>query len=256
MNTLPAADQFRKETVQILHQCISFSACIWATGTRDTSGTIKIAPAPPCYTEGLSPSFVTDYSGIAHKDVVGSFFSAFPRTVQRISVSDYRSRLGGRPGVEMATYLESIGIGYLMLTGIESRFGVAWITFYRSNATIVGPLCPFNNLDAEIAAYSVPHWLYTWQKLENGPSELTAAAEYWSMGMVPRLLGLTPTEVTVAALRVRGLSAEKIARALKRAGKKKANSNTVGVHVKHIQKKLGPDCETLTRALLGPLPGE
>lgn len=253
MNTLPKADRFRIKTLQLLHRCICFNAYIWATGSRDASGTVQINPAPLSLTEGFPNSFVTDYPGIAYKDVVGRFFSSFPRTVQLVSVDDYRGPLGGRPGREMADYLESIGIRHLMLSGIESRFGLAWITFYRRGPI---PLAPFTTLDAEIAAYSVPHWLYRWQALVNALSPVANVEEPRAMGMVPGLLGLTPAEVPVAALLVRGFSAKEIVRELKQNGKRNANANTVGVHIKHIHKKVGPNCETLTRALLGPLPEE
>ncbi|MFM0133339.1 helix-turn-helix transcriptional regulator [Paraburkholderia sediminicola] len=250
MNTLSKADRFRIKTLHLLHRCIAFNACIWATGSRNASGTIQVEPPPLLCIEDLPSSFVTDYAGIADKDVVGSFYSAFPRTVQLISVDDYRGPLGGRRGKEMAVYLEGIGIRYLMLSGIESRFGLAWITFYRRGPI---PLAPFTDLDAEIAAYSVPHWLYRWQTLMNEQSPIDNLGEHWSMGMVPGLLGLTPAQVPVAALLARGFSAKEIVRELKRNGKRNANVHTVGVHIKHIHKKLGSNCDTLMGALLGPL---
>ncbi|NUY06112.1 hypothetical protein [Paraburkholderia youngii] len=248
-----SADEFRAQVLHTLHARISFNAHIWSTGTRNSSGSIVISP--DFSTEGLPSNFVSDYAGIAPHDVVGYLFSAFPRVVQPISVADYRGPRGGRVGATIADYLDAIGIRYLMNCGLESRFGIAWITMYRRDApkvTEVVELVPFSPADAEIAAYSVPHWLYTWQELAAGQISDRDSSGKWPMGVVPRLLGLTPMQMRVATLAVRGLGAKEIARALKLEGRN-ANANTIAVHLKRVHKKVGMHCEDLAQALLGPI---
>src|SRR5205814_1621068 len=114
----------------------------------------------------IPEGFVDAYPAVAHNDIVGQRFAANPNIVQVVSVADYRSLtsnvIGGVSGTRaanvIADYLERFRIAHLMLAGLESSFGLAWITFYRK-----APNLPFDAQDAECARYRVPEILYKWQ---------------------------------------------------------------------------------------------
>lgn len=223
------------EVVNDLSKKIQFDALIAGAGVREDDGTVKISSVLGCH--GVSSAFIDGYPVIAHEDVVGQLFAAYPRIVQVISVEDYR-KLGKTeekngevsceesiPGVRgrkrIADYLENNGIRHLMLAGLDSSFGLAWITFYRKD-----PDKPFTAMDAEWARYLVPAILYKWQHCVQEPNPD-------SVELPTQLLPLSAREMQVAILDLEGIRTKVIADRLQ------LSESYVQTVIKNIRARLG-----------------
>ncbi len=220
--------------VNDLEAHIQFDALIAGAGIREEDGAVTISKVLGCH--GVSQAFIDGYPAIAHEDVVGQLFAAYPRIVQVISVEDYRnlgkaegkktdpaweeSVPGARGRKRIADYLGSNGIRHLMLAGLDSSFGLAWITFYRKDDK------PFTAMDAEWAKYLVPSILYKWQQCMQGPHAK-------SMELPTRLLPLTAREMQVAILDLEGIRAKVIADRLQ------LSESYVQTIIKNIRTRLG-----------------
>ena len=223
------------EVVNDLGEKIQFDALIVGAGVREENGAVRISEVLGCH--GVSPTFIDGYPAIADEDVVGQLFAAYPRVVQVISVEDYRnlgkaegkkadavceeSIPGARGRKRIADYLESNGIRHLMLAGLDSSFGLAWITFYRKAYDK-----PFTATDAEWARYLVPAILYKWQSIvqELNPDNLE---------LPTRLLPLTAREMQVAILDLEGIRTKVIADRLQ------LSESYVQTVIKNIRARLG-----------------
>jgi hypothetical protein len=154
-----------------LQQSITFDALLIGTGTANDDGSISIKETQLL---NLPLEFVAEYPQVSSADVVAQVFAALPHTVQVVSIRDYRVL---KPDHPIADYLERYDIEHLMLTGIHSSYGLAWITIYRFKHGA----CPetFSNDDAEAAKYAVPGVLYQWQcktqPKKSEPSDISAA---------------------------------------------------------------------------------
>jgi DNA-binding CsgD family transcriptional regulator len=128
---------------------------------------------------------------------------------------------GVRDGRIVANYLQQFGIAHLMLCGIDSSFGLAWVTLYRR-----GP-APFDNDDVEKARYIVPALVYAWQRNTNLPRQ-------WDINDMPmRLLPLTFGEMRIAILVSKGTTHQAIADQIG------VTVNTVRKVVQNIRDRLG-----------------
>jgi hypothetical protein len=143
------------EVAQTLRQSIGFDALLIGTGTSNEDGSVSISQTQLV---NLPPEFVEEYPNVSSADVVAQVFAALPHTVQVVSIRDYRELKADHP---IADYLEKYDIEHLMLTGIHSSYGLAWITIYRFRHGAFAE--PFNSDDAEAAKYTVPGVLYQWQ---------------------------------------------------------------------------------------------
>lgn len=223
------------ELVHVLGKQIQFDALIVGSGVREEDGSVTISEVLGCH--GVSPTFIDGYPAIAHEDVVGQLFAAYPRIVQVISVEDYRnlgkaegknanaaceeSIPGARGRKRIADYLESNGIKHLMLSGLDSSFGLAWITFYRKDDDK-----PFTAMDAEWARYLVPAILYKWQHHAQKPKPN-------NVELPTRLLPLTAREMRVAILDLEGVRTKVIADRLQ------LSESYVQTMIKNIRTRLG-----------------
>lgn len=223
------------EVVNGLGEQIRFDALVVGSGVREEDGSVTISEILGCH--GVSPAFIEGYPAIAHEDVVGQLFAAYPRVVQVISVEDYRtlgkaegkgaaaaceeSIPGARGRKRIADYLDSNGIKHLMLAGLDSSLGLAWITFYRKDHGQ-----PFTALDAEWARYLVPAILYKWQRRTREPSPN-------NVELTTRLLPLTAREMQVAILDLEGIRTKAIADRLQ------LSESYVQTVIKHIRARLG-----------------
>lgn len=223
------------EVVNDLGEKIQFDALIVGAGVREEEGTVRISAVLGCH--GVSPTFIESYPAVAHEDVVGQLFAAYPRIVQVISVEDYRnlgkaegkngeasceeSIPGARGRKRIADYLENNGIRHLMLAGLDSSFGLAWITFYRKAHDK-----PFTAMDAEWARYLVPAILYKWQHHVQEPNPN-------NVELPTRLLPLTAREMQVAILDLEGIRTKVIADRLQ------LSESYVQTVIKTIRARLG-----------------
>lgn len=205
--------------VNALREAIKFDALVLGTGTRTSDGSVKIGEVYGCYdsldkriTEWheIDETFVEEYHSVAAHDVVGQLFAAYPRIVQLVSISEYEElenktdlehggTAGVRDGRKVADYLKPFGISHLMLCGIDSSFGLTWVTLYRRS------LQSFDNDDVEKARYIVPALVYAWQRNAHLPRQ-------WEIDDMPtRLLPLTFREMRIAILASKGNSCAEIA---------------------------------------------
>lgn len=192
-----------EDAVPDLKQHIQFDALLAAAGTRSVDGSVTITEVLGRY--NIDQTFIHEYPVIANEDVAGQLFAAYPRIVQTISVADYRdlgkfetgSVAGTKAGRLIAAYLEKYKIQHLMLAGLESSYGLAWMTFYRKDVD-----SPFDNEDAEWAKYLVPTILFKWQNQTQEKKHIELST---------RLLPLTAREMQIAILNVRGMPPKIIA---------------------------------------------
>lgn len=183
--------------VERLNSRLRFDAVLVGTGVRSAGGRVDIEAVVRL--QGLPPAFVADYAQVANADVVGRLFVERPDLVQTVCVSDY-PRTPTRAGGLVAAYLNRYGIRHLLLAGLESSFGLAWMTFYRLQNDQ-----RFDPADAEFAQYEVPAVLYRWQCANR--TRVRNAATH---GLLP----LAPREMQVAMLNARGQAPKDIARQL------------------------------------------
>ncbi len=106
-----------------------------------------------------------------------------------------------------------------MLAGLDSSFGLAWITFYRRDGAP-----PFDPQDAEWAKYLVPGLLYEWQRL---------ACTRECVELPSRLLPLTTREMQIAIMSAQGLLPKTIADRLE------LSTSTVREVIQNIRARLG-----------------
>jgi DNA-binding CsgD family transcriptional regulator len=178
------------EIAQTLRRSIQFDALLIGTGTSNQDGSVSIGDTQRV---NLPAEFVDEYPDVSSADVVAQVFAALPHTVQVVSISDYR-RL--RPDHPIADYLEKYDIEHLMLTGIHSSYGLAWITLYRfRHGACAGS---FSNDDAEAAKYAVPGVLYQWQCLTQPRRE---ASGEMSAALAP----LERDELQIVLLKLQGM---------------------------------------------------
>lgn len=192
-----------EDAVRNLKQHIRFDTLLVAAGTRNAGGSVTISEILGRH--HIDQTFIDEYPAIADEDVVGQLFAAYPRIVQTISVADYRNlgkietgnAAGAKAGRLIAAYLEKYGIRHLMLAGLDSSYGLAWMTFYRKD---VGN--PFDQEDAEWAKYLVPATLFKWQHQTQKKQHTKSST---------RLLPLTTREMQIAILNVQGMLPKTIA---------------------------------------------
>jgi hypothetical protein len=144
------------DITKTLQRSIRFDALLVGTGFTNEDGSISITETQLI---NLPPEFVAEYPNVSATDVVAQVFAALPHTVQVVSVADYRAL---KPDHPIADYLEKYDIEHFMLTGIDSSYGLAWVTIYRFRHGASAE--PFNRDDAEAAKYAVPGLLYQWQR--------------------------------------------------------------------------------------------
>jgi DNA-binding CsgD family transcriptional regulator len=234
-STLPSPNQRFVATIRALAEELRADAYVWGTGSRDNDGHVKI-DTDETEVFGLPRKFVTDYDEIASDDIVGMLFAAFPNTIQRISVKDY----SGEAGTKVAAYLKRFEIRELLLAGLHSSFGLAWVTFYRTKAGAV----PFSWEQAEDASRFVPYHLYCWQK-ERAKESGAVNPEFQRKEKPPvELLPLTPTEMRVAIALAKGISPKEIVKSRGHGSPK-----TIEAHSSNIYRKLGVTSKKLALRL-------
>lgn len=211
--------------VHRLREHIRFDALLAGAGSRNADGSVTISQVLGCH--NIAPSFIGDYPAVAGEDVVGQLFAAYPRIVQTIAVDDYLalseqetgSVAGARAGKLIANYLLKYQFRHLMLAGLDSSYGLAWITLYRNDARD-----PFDPDDAERAKYLVPALLYEWQR---------GSCTRECVELPSRLLPLTTREMQIAIMSAQGLLPKTIADRLD------LSTSTVREVIQNIRARLG-----------------
>lgn len=137
-----------------LSALLPHDAAIVGTGVRSATGEVQITDVP--FLSGVDMSLVTAYSVVAPYDTCGRIFCQRPDVVQAISINDMARQASQRP---VALYLRQHGIRHLLLGGLESTYGLAWVTLYRCAIDL-----PFSLEEAELALFELPTLLYRWQR--------------------------------------------------------------------------------------------
>lgn len=214
-----------EKTVNSLREHIKFDAMLAGAGCRNADGSVTISLVLGGH--NIAPAFISDYPAVAGEDVVGQLFAAYPRIVQTIAVDDYLalseretgSVAGARAGKLIANYLLKYGFRHLMLSGLDSSYGLAWITLYRYDAGQ-----PFDPEDAERARHLVPALLYEWQR---------TTCSRAGVELPSRLLPLTTREMQIAIMSAQGLLPKTIADRLE------LSTSTVREVIQNIRARLG-----------------
>lgn len=209
-----------EKTVSSLREHIKFDAMLAGAGRRNADGSVTISLVLGGH--NIAPAFISDYPAVA-----GQLFAAYPRIVQTIAVDDYLalseretgSVAGARAGRLIANYLLKYGFRHLMLSGLDSSYGLAWITMYRHDAGQ-----PFDPEDAERAKYLVPALLHEWQR---------ASCSRAGVELPSRLLPLTTREMQIAIMSAQGLLPKTIADRLE------LSTSTVREVIQNIRARLG-----------------
>jgi hypothetical protein len=141
---------------------IPYDAFILGRGQRSEDGSIHIehyevgGNAPK-----INASFVEKYKPLASDDLASQAFLSRATSVLRISVKDVYGNLGRKTGKKLGELLDSVGIEHLLMIGIESSYGLSWITLYRTNDSKLGA---FLADECERALFTVRASLYEWQR--------------------------------------------------------------------------------------------
>jgi len=226
--------------IALIANDIPFDGLFAGAGLRKAGGTIEITAAR--HLHNIDSWFVEGYKQVAEYDVVARLFYHYPDLVQRVAVADY-ARLkvyqsdadaGGRAdGEKIAKYLTAAGICHLMLVGLESNAGLAWLTFYRRADQ------PFSAAEADTARYLVPAALYRWQR--------TLVPKVCCPPLTPTSIGLLPLsvlEVDVMFRKSNGMGDKDIARDLG------MTTSAVDKTLRALRKRLGADYKRLTHDLI------
>jgi len=168
-----------------LIRALDCDALLAATGGQDQAGEFMITDVICNYR--VDPRFIDEYRDHARRDVVGQLFLADSRIVECVSVDDYDVGLPvthkkGSPKyvesraqeeaekVEKAEqqargdrrrfrdYLLDWNFAHLVIAGLSSSYGVAWVTAYRKTGRPA-----FKPADVELFRYEVPSLLFRWQ---------------------------------------------------------------------------------------------
>jgi DNA-binding CsgD family transcriptional regulator len=235
-----------EKTVDRLREHIQFDAMLAGAGRRNADGSVTITEVLGSH--NIAPTFIADYPAVAGEDVVGQLFAAYPRIVQTIAVADYLalseretgSVAGARAGKLIANYLLKYQFRHLMLAGLDSSYGLAWITLYRQRGDQ-----PFDPDDAERAKYLVPALLHEWQR---------ASCARAGIELPSRLLPLTTREMQIAIMSAQGLLPKTIADRLE------LSTSTVREVIQNIRARLGIVGRKMTsddlERHLAPKPGD
>ncbi|MCK9687312.1 LuxR C-terminal-related transcriptional regulator [Scleromatobacter humisilvae] len=224
-----------EKLLEKLREHIQFDAYVLGLGQRNLDGSIE---AVRCECVGLPQDFVTCYKAVSHDDVAAQLFSCNATSVLAINVATTYPGKGERSiGSRVGKFLADFGVTHLLLSGIDSRFGLAWLTLYRLN----GPTAtPFTPLEAETASYLARAGLFEWQLQVGEPVRGVDGKRY-------ELLRLTPAQLNVALRLARGYKHLEVADELD------ISERTVQDHAKTIYEEFENN-RAVAERLLGPLP--
>lgn len=200
------AAALRRRALRTLKRRVPFDAVIWGTGKAQSDGTMLIDKASIHSTFG--PLFIDLYNTETRKiDVIGKLFVAFPNVTQVIPLEEFRKCASPQSGGQMWQYLTESGrhIAHLMLSGLRSSYGYAWITLYRQRD---GTDRPFTKRETEFASRFIPFHLYRWQELRGRE---TPPGPHQDDDFPSSVLPLTPQELFVAIKLVQDFSPKQIA---------------------------------------------
>lgn len=195
---------------------LAHDAAIVGTGIRGAAGEVQITGVPLLH--GVEASLVEGYSAVAQYDTCGRMFGQRPDVVQTISVDDMARQASQRP---VALYLRQHGIRHLLLGGLESSYGLAWVTLYRREIER-----PFGLDEAELALYELPTLLHRWQRHHLQPVQP-------NRHVLPGSSPLTPRELQATLMHVQGVP-NKVA-----ASRLGLSQNYVQELIKTSRRKLG-----------------
>lgn len=224
-----AADRFLTRAREL----ISFDAYVLGAGEREADGTIGIRDYR---VRGLPESFVTDYPAVARDDVAAQLFSCLSTSVIAVCREEYPEPSTKKAGSSIRAYLKYHGVTALLLSGIDSSYGLAWLTIYRLEPATAS----FSPEDAEIASYIFRAGLYECQRASLAPTRSLDIDRY-------NLIGLSPKRLEVALRLARGYTQGEIASELG------TTLNTIKTEVAHVR-TIFPRARLLMDRLLGPLP--
>ncbi|MEY8877268.1 MAG: hypothetical protein AB9M60_12215 [Leptothrix sp. (in: b-proteobacteria)] len=233
--TAAAADLVRR-----VRQAIPFQAHILGLGQRDARGGFEPLR---CSCTGMPQRFLHDYAQVAREDVAAHLFCSNPTSVLAIDVAQTYPRLPSRAsGARMGRYLRSHHVSQILLAGVESSHGIAWMTLYRLATEPDQPPPPFSADEAEAASYIVRAGLYEWQARIGLPRRQPVAPERFEV------IRLTPKVLDVALRLARGYAEKEIAKELGR------QAGTVRNQVVEVY-KVFDSSKAIAERLNGPLPG-
>jgi DNA-binding CsgD family transcriptional regulator len=217
---------------------IGYDAYILGVGERTLSGSVSILRYG---SHGLKEAFVAAYSRVAHDDVAAQLFSSTAgRTVLSIDTeSCYAEKGSRRSGSGVGKLLRDEKIAQLLLSGVDSTRGMAWLTLYRLRK--IREPKPFSTQECERASYVIRAALFEWQLASRAPIVAPVEDKRYE------LVQLTPMELQVALRLARGFTEPEIGASLGIA------ANTVHVHAQAVYRELGTRSEIADR-LLGALP--
>lgn len=225
---------------------INHDAYILGRGTRADDGTMKFESCEISdpHELGVTEEFVERYKKVAKYDVASGMFLSRAFNVLRISVSMYEKltpEQGGHHGRLVAKVLsgpEGPQIRHILLVGVESTYGRAWVTLYR-----ITDQNAFSVADCERGAFILRGAIFEWQShfSQTQPEFCTGRYEFVKM---------RPGALEVAIWRARGCTHESIIKGLR------LSPSGVRSRITQAVEALGEDFESkLLGRMLGPLRG-
>lgn len=216
-------------------------------GVRLSDGTVDIKGYEVGGTDKrIDAKFVEAYAPLAAMDMAAQAFANRMSQVLRIPMDHYRG-LGKRTGYQLLGLFEPLGIEHLLLAGVESRYGLAWLTMYRTKGDERPAPEPFGLEDCEKAMFTIRGALYAWQR-----AFLPLCNEDVWGDFRFDIVKLSPSVLETALWRSRGYEYSEIAKKLgitKEAVKKHVEQAAEALEVAKVEVS-----KILLGRAMGPLP--
>jgi DNA-binding CsgD family transcriptional regulator len=210
--------------------------------------------------------FIENYGQIALRDAAAQLFLSNATSVLNISTLDDYPFNNNTSAAAVGTYLRKRSIAQLLLSGIDSSHGIAWITLYKTDDRIRELLDitasdedkemqvrkewssknknakpRFTTMQCEFASYIIRAGLYDWQLACKRPVERELDTDRYKM------IDLSPIELDVAVRAARSYVVKEI------SGELKISEYTVNKHLAAMR-TAGFTRSGMAKRLIGKLP--
>lgn len=233
-------------------------AYIVGIGHRNEFGEVV---ADRCHCHGVDREFIDNYSQIAAKDSAAQLFLSNATSVLSIStLEDYP--FNATNAADVGRYLRKRRVAHLLLSGVDSSRGIAWLTLYKLNdqtlefldielpneykvteraKRIASQLKGFTPDECEKASYIIRAGLFEWQLACDFKQMRPPYADRYKM------IRLSPVELDVAVRVARGYSKKQMRDELK------IGNDTINKH-KGAMFNAGFTETGMAKRLIGELP--
>lgn len=233
-----------KPLLNKVKKLILFDAIIVGVGHRNDFGEVVV---DGYYSEGLEREFIDNYGQVAPYDAAAQLFMSNTTSVFAITTREDYFQDPSSDAAKVGKYLLGRKIAHLLLSGIDSSRGLAWVTLYRTDVPPTDEVKEpeqrpkFMPMECELASYVIRAGLYEWQMACNFEQRRMPDAKRYA------LIPLSPAELDVAVRAARGYSIKQIYKELD------VGESTVKKHLTAMTDQ-GLNPSNIAKRLMGDLP--